>query len=255
MKYQDDSQRLYINLKEGEQHLNGDQALQFLRFRYDEYGDIGRVQRQQTLIRAVLEQGLTPSTLVKFPQVMSIIQAHIDTNLSVQELIALAGFASQVDRSDMQMVMLPGEFSGDGRDGRPSYWLPHRSRISRVMAQHFDLQTDYATDLDFLSPGDVRIAIQDSTGNPQAVRSLLERLNESGYRRVSIARDWSEPLENTRIVAQKGDDLAASEIRANLGFGEVRVESTGVLNSDITIQLGQDWLTFAKNNPSQTSVN
>lgn len=255
MKYQDDSQRLYINLKEGEQHLNGDQALQFLRFRYDEYGDIGRVQRQQTLIRAVLEQGLTPSTLVKFPQVMSIIQSHIDTNLSVQELIALAGFASQVDRSNMQMVMLPGEFSGDGRDGRPSYWLPSRSQISRVMAQHFDLQTDYATDTDFADPGSIRIAIQDSTDNPQAVRSLLQRLNEAGYNRVSIAQDWSEPLENTRIVAQKGDDLAASEIRANLGFGEVRVESTGVLNSDITIQLGRDWLTLANSLPSPTTVN
>ncbi|ANV87821.1 LytR family transcriptional regulator [Picosynechococcus sp. PCC 7117] len=255
MKYQDDSQRLYINLKEGEQHLNGDEALQFLRFRYDEYGDIGRVQRQQTLIRAVLEQGLTPSNLVKFPQVMSIIQSHIDTNMSVQELIALAGFGSQIERSNIQMVMLPGEFSGDGRNGSTSYWLPHRSRISRVMAQHFDIQTDYASNLDFLSPGDVRIAIQDSTGNSQAVRSLLQRLNEAGYSRVSIAQDWSEPLENTRIVAQKGDDLAASEIRANLGFGEVRVESTGVLNSDITIQLGRDWLTLANNLPGQTTVN
>ncbi|MGB5916751.1 MAG: LCP family protein, partial [Phormidesmis sp.] len=35
MKYQDDSQHLYINLKAGEQRLNGDQAIQFLRFRYD----------------------------------------------------------------------------------------------------------------------------------------------------------------------------------------------------------------------------
>jgi LCP family protein required for cell wall assembly len=32
MKYQDDSQHLYINLKAGEQTLTGDQALQFLRF-------------------------------------------------------------------------------------------------------------------------------------------------------------------------------------------------------------------------------
>lgn len=87
------------------------------------------------------------------------------------------------------------------------------------------------------------------------MRSLLQRLNEAGYSRVSIAQDWSEPLENTRIVAQKGDDLAASEIRANLGFGEVRVESTGVLNSDITIQLGRDWLTLANNLPGQTTVN
>jgi hypothetical protein len=42
-------------------------------------------------------------------------------------------------------------------------------------------------------------------------------------------------------VAQQGDNLSAAQVRADLGIGEVVVESTGVLNSDITIQLGQDW--------------
>ncbi|MDB9380484.1 LCP family protein, partial [Nodularia sphaerocarpa] len=55
LKYQDDSQRLYINLKAGEKHLNGDEALQLLRFRHDELGDIGRVQRQQMVIRALMD--------------------------------------------------------------------------------------------------------------------------------------------------------------------------------------------------------
>jgi len=35
MKYTDESQHLYIDLKQGEQHLNGKKALDFLRFRYD----------------------------------------------------------------------------------------------------------------------------------------------------------------------------------------------------------------------------
>ncbi len=58
MKYQDDSQHLYINLKAGEQRLDGDKALQFLRFRYDNNGDIGRVQRQQMFMSALVEQAL-----------------------------------------------------------------------------------------------------------------------------------------------------------------------------------------------------
>lgn len=240
MKYTDHSQHLYIDLKQGEQHLDGEQAMQFLRFRYDGYGDIGRVQRQQTLIRAVLEQALTPGNLVKLPKILSIVQSHIDTNLSVQELIALAGFASQVNRSDMQMVMLPGEFSGDGKDGNTSFWLPHHRKISEIMAQHFgvgEFDDGFVKD-----PSRVRIAIQDSTGDAQAVRSLIEHLNDMGYPRVTIASDWSEPLQSTRIVAQGGDDLIAAEMHSSLGFGEVRVESTGVLSTDVTIQLGEDWL-------------
>ncbi len=182
MKYTDHSQHLYIDLKKGEQHLDGKKALQFLRFRYDNYGDIGRVQRQQTLIRAIVEQALTPGNLVKLPQVISIIQTHIDTNLSVQELIALGGFASQTNRSDMQMVMLPGEFSGDGKNGNTSFWLPHRNRIAEIMAQQFDLG---GNNVAITEPGRVRIVIQDSTGDSQAVRSLLNYLQNSGYGRIS----------------------------------------------------------------------
>jgi LCP family protein required for cell wall assembly len=62
MKYKDNTQHLYINLKAGQQHLNGDQALQLLKFRYDALGDIGRIQRQQQVLRALIEQFLTPVT-------------------------------------------------------------------------------------------------------------------------------------------------------------------------------------------------
>jgi LCP family protein required for cell wall assembly len=253
MHYRDDSQHLYINLKKGEQHLNGDEAMQFLRFRYDSYGDIGRVQRQQILIRAILEQALTPNNLVKLPQILSIVQSHIDTNLSVQELIALAGFASQVNRSDMQMVMLPGEFSGDGKTGNTSYWLPHRDQIKEVVAQHFNFGE---IDAGLSEPSKVRVAIQDATGDANAVRSLIAYLNDLGYQRITVADDWSEPLQSTRIIAQGGDDLIANEMRANLGFGEVRVESTGVLSTDITLQLGSDWKAMADSlkKPGQSAL-
>ena len=57
-----------------------------------------------------------------------------------------------------------------------------------------------------------------------------------------LDKSWPEPLRETRIVAQRGDSDSAESIQRFLGVGEVRVESTGSLESDITIQLGQDWL-------------
>ena len=111
LKYQDDSQHLYINLKAGEQQLDGDKALQFLRFRYDDYGDIGRIQRQQMLMRALVEQALSPKTVARLPKVLSVVQSHVDTNLSIEELLALAGYAANTDAYNTQMLMLPGDFS------------------------------------------------------------------------------------------------------------------------------------------------
>ncbi|MBE9128868.1 MULTISPECIES: LCP family protein [unclassified Coleofasciculus] len=238
MKYKDDSQHLYIDLKEGRQHLNGNQAMQFLRFRYDKYGDVGRVQRQQMLMRALMEQALNPTTLARMPKILSVIQSHLDTNLSVEELVALVGFGAQTKRSDVQMLMVPGRFSSDGHN-EVSYWLPNHRQIEQMMAQHFDQGYSDQSDLD---PGYLRVAIQDSTGEPEAVQALVNTLQEAGYRNVYVDESWKEPLRVTRIVAQQGDDTSAAAIRADLGFGEVRVESTGSLGSDVTIQLGQDWL-------------
>ena len=58
MNYEDPTQNLYIHLKKGFQHLDGDKAEQFVRFRSYPMGDIGRVEAQQAFIKALAEQKL-----------------------------------------------------------------------------------------------------------------------------------------------------------------------------------------------------
>ncbi|XTZ20705.1 MAG: LCP family protein [cyanobacterium endosymbiont of Rhopalodia fuxianensis] len=238
MKYTDHSQHLYINLKQGEQHLDGERAIAFLRFRYDRYGDIGRVQRQQMLMRAVVEQALRPQTVLKMPEILSVIGTYIDTNLTVEELVALAGFAAQTKRSDVEMLMVPGGFSGDGKQ-KISYWIPYPHKIREMVADYFD-HGNYQ-DSENKNPTRLRIAIQDSVEDSKAVKAMVNYLREKGYGQVFVSDNWGEPLATTRIVAQQGDDLGAASLKAILGVGEVLVESTGTLSSDITIVLGQDW--------------
>ncbi|MDJ0518334.1 MAG: LCP family protein [Trichodesmium sp. MO_231.B1] len=251
MKYQDDSQHLYINLKEGEQHLNGDQALQFMRFRYDNLGDIGRVQRQQLLMRAFMEQSVNVKTLSRLPKILSVIQSHIDTNLSVEELVALMNFATKIKRPNVQMLMVPGQFSNP-EEYKASYWLPDLRTLDNMIAKHFDFGYD-RWEVENLDSYYIRVAIQDSTDNWETVDELVRSLNDAGYWNVKVAKPWSKPLEVTRIIAQKGDIQAAQAVQKSLGFGEVFVESTGYLKSDVTIQLGQDWLPIK--DESQNSQN
>lgn len=252
MKYTDFSQHLYIDLKKGVQHLDGDKTMQFLRFRYDEFGDISRVQRQQMLMRSAVEQTLKPATIIKIPKILSVIQSHLDTNLTVRELMALSNFASKTDRSHIQMMMLPGDFNDPNE--RVSYWLPNEQGIHKLMTQHFELPKN---DSDYLAIADrraaaldgeynlqsprIRIMIQDSTDSQQVLQSSLDTLRDAGYSRVSASKNWQTSLPVTRIIAQSGDEEAAQEVRTILGVGEVVVESTGVLGSDVTVQLGRDW--------------
>ena len=239
MKYRDDSQHLYINLKAGQQHLNGEQALQLLRYRHDELGDIGRIQRQQMVLRALIEQSLNPTTITRLRDILNVVKENIDTNLSVEELIALVGFGSKTSRSNMQMLMLPGRFS-ENREFDASYWVPDGRAIGKLVSQHFDLEGK--TELQSSDPSRLRVAIQDSTGSDRSqLRPLIRTLEKAGYTNVFISKPWGQPLEVTHIVAQQGDGNSAESLRSLLGFGEVRVESTGNIGSDISIQVGKDW--------------
>lgn len=243
MKYQDDSQHLYINLKAGKQHLDGNKLLQFARFRYDKLGDIGRVQRQQMIMRALMEQTVNVKTLTQLPQILSVVQSHIDTNLSIEELFALVNFGTKINRSDVQMLMVPGEFS-DPDKYRASYWLPDLEKLDEIVAKYFDIIPAETWDLGDYQPTYLRLAIQNTIDDDAAAESLIETFNNGGYDNVKIdTRSRVEPLEETKIVAQQGDTEAADAIRKFLGFGQVVVESTGSINSDVTVQLGKDWVT------------
>ncbi len=239
IKYRDDSQHFYVNLKAGSQHLDGDQALQLLRFRYDGYGDIGRIQRQQMVMRALMEQALNPSTLGRIPSILSVIQSHLDTNLSVEELVALVGFATQLTRSNVDMLMVPGNFGMGGPGNSVSYWFPNHERITNLVARYFDQGLETAENADLTR---MRIAVQDSTKQEDAVKDLRKTLNNAGFNNVYEDTPWSEPLQVTRIIAQQGNIEDAAAVRRSLGFGEIRTESTGSLDSDVTIQVGKDWV-------------
>ncbi|MCS6783135.1 MAG: LCP family protein [Gloeomargarita sp. SKYBB_i_bin120] len=238
MKYQDDSQHLYIHLKAGPQKLNGKQALHFLLYRQDGLGDIGRIQRQQMFMRAFQEQALNPQTVTRLPQIFSAIKQYVDTNLTGEELVALVRFAQQTPREKFHMMLLPGQFGTPGR--LSGYWIPDPIRIRQMAVQHFGLPAD-TTWRGELQLAQMEVVLQDSTGEQGAVPAVTEHLLKAGFRRLYREVPWHETLNQTVIIAQQGNVQAAQAVRDALGFGEVRVDSTGVLNSDVTVRIGRDW--------------
>lgn len=243
MKYQDDSQHLYINLNAGQQKLNGSKAIQFMRYRHDDLGDIGRVQRQQAFFRAFIDQKLKPEIIIKFPEILAIIKDNIDTNLSVEEVLALAGYTSKIDHKSIQMHMAPGRFSNSGEFDNLSYWILDNRLLTKIMNQSFGTfkQTDPSSIE--VTPQTLRVAIQDSMSQPEGSKKATTVLSKAGYAQVFPASDrWTKPLAKTQIIAQNGDKASAEKLRDALGIGEVLVESTGDIESDITVRVGKDWL-------------
>jgi LCP family protein required for cell wall assembly len=78
------------HFKKGKLHLNGKEALSFTRMReLDPRGDFGREMRQRQVIEAVLKRGASVSTLSTYTDVLKAIQNNIETNLTLNDMIAI----------------------------------------------------------------------------------------------------------------------------------------------------------------------
>ncbi len=238
MKYDDFTQKLHIDLAQGWQTLNGEQAEQFARFRHDAYGDIGRVQRQQALLKALKKRLTSPTVIPQIPQILRVMSKYIDTNLTVEEMLSLINFGLSLDQGDFKMVLLPGRFSQPD-EYVESYWILDPQGRDRVLAQHFALQSTKApasgTPLQNL-----RIAIQNASDQPHLGQQVANYLQTRGFNNVYVIEDWPDPQRQTQIVVQRGDQQAADALRQVLGFGVLELDSTGELESDLTIRVGND---------------
>lgn len=241
MQYEDVTQNLKIDLEQGWQTLNGEQAEQFARFRNDGRGDIGRVQRQQTLLKALRQRLVSPTLLPRLPQVIRVMQQYIDTNLSLEEMLALVGFGLKLEGDDFKMVLLPGRFS-DPEEYIASYWIINPERRDRVMREYFQQTPAWTAFEPGRSLADVRIALQNATDDPNLSYRVAQYLADKGFHNVYIVRDWPDHLRETQIIVQQGDLEAAAAIKKALGLGKVEASSTGDLESELTIRLGEDWL-------------
>jgi LCP family protein required for cell wall assembly len=108
--------RLYI--APGPQHLNGIQALEYVRSRHsDLVGDIGRTQRQQQVLGALRQKLNVSSVLTQFSSLLKDLKGQVYTDLSEQEMIAFANFGRTLANGSIKHITLgPGNGSMDFGD-------------------------------------------------------------------------------------------------------------------------------------------
>lgn len=99
MKYTDnaDGNRYDINLQKGYQELNGDQALQYVRFRHDATSDFTRTERQRKFLSAVAEKMKNIGNITQLSTIIRKVSPFIETNLSANDMARLGqlGFGLQ----------------------------------------------------------------------------------------------------------------------------------------------------------------
>ncbi|MGD2180478.1 LCP family protein [Lusitaniella coriacea] len=242
MRYKDETQQLDIDLEAGKQILDGDKAEQFARFRMDEYGDIGRVQRQQVLLKSLRQRLQNPTVLPRLPKAIGIMEQFVDTNLSLEEMLALVGFGLSLEKNDIQMVLLPGRFSETYEFEGISYWILSEEGRDRVAQNYFEQSSDSLTASEPRDWHRIRIAIQNTTDDPEVAQEAATYLRDRDFSNVYISkRQSTRKLKKTEIVVQRGNRSAARQLQQLLGFGRIESDSTGDIGSELTLRVGDDW--------------
>jgi len=110
-----------VYLTKGYKRLSGKEALKYARYRGKTDGDIGRTQRQQKLLNALIKQTLHQDTIAKIPDLLSTLQDNVQTNISAGNLLYLANLVLRIDDSNIVTQTLPGYPYTDTYSGA-SYW-------------------------------------------------------------------------------------------------------------------------------------
>lgn len=115
MDYDDPYQNLHIHYSKGLQHLNGQQAMEVVRWRKNNDGvgyataDIGRIQTQQAFLTQVAKQLLKIDNV---PAMAQVFFKYVKTDLTTGNLVWLGTEALGMGMDAVSFHTLPGDGSG-----------------------------------------------------------------------------------------------------------------------------------------------
>ncbi len=198
MYYEDPAQDLVINIPAGQQHMDGNTALHYVRYRNG--SDIDRIERQKKFLRQLVQQVLSLRTVKHLGDLATSVTAHVDTNLSPTRIVSLSRVGLGISPDDVEMEMIPG--SPGYRDGI-SYWFPDYQEtedlIERVILG-IRRPENSSVSVEVLNGGGVR-------GAATEVADYLERLGYEVLRVENAADMGGEKYEVTRVVSRCDDEL------------------------------------------------
>lgn len=131
MFYEDPEQDLYINLRQGQQLLDGSKALQLLRFRSYPMADITRTETQRAFMEALFEQKASVKYIGSIPRIYTAINKNMKSSLSLAEIKDYADLIVKMDNPVFNNIELPYSLSSP-------YVIYNQAAISQIFEESFN---------------------------------------------------------------------------------------------------------------------
>ncbi|MHC2994243.1 MAG: LCP family protein [Candidatus Atribacteria bacterium] len=229
MHYVDKAGGVDINLYPGKQILNGEKALEYIRFRYDRLGDLGRIKRQQKLAIALVKKMMKFDSVTKIPQLLEGIKEYIETNIKVQDIIAIANLFRGVNQEKFKLETV---------HGNPVYI----EGISYLEPDIEEVQKRVKS-LIYGQNSGVKVEVLNGNGMAGVAHKIAKELELQGFEVVNIANADNFDYQKTRIIVySKKVNLDNEFKRLFNDFEIIKRYQTQQEGPDLVIILGKDMI-------------
>ena len=170
MNYDDDWQDLHIHLEEGLQVLDGESAMELVRFRRYAEGDIKRVQVQQDFMKALIQECLSLEHWGKIKAYIDLAMENVETDLDFGSIVWFAAQAlglnggGALDMDNVYTCTIPANYYASAwsraTSQEQSYVTIYPNQVVELVNERFnpylqDVTTSMLDAMSILSNGDI----------------------------------------------------------------------------------------------------
>jgi len=226
MHYVDKAGGVEINLYPGKQILDGGKALQYIRFRHDKLGDLGRIKRQQKLALAVIKKMMNFDSIAKIPQISEGMKGYIETNIKVQDAIALANLFKGINQE---------KFKVETVQAKPVY-------IEGISYLEPDLEEirQRVKSLIYSKNSGMKVEVLNGNAMKGIAHKIAKDLELQGFEIVNLGNADNFNYEKTKIIVYSKEVNIDNEFKKLFKDFEIVKEYQTNTNLDLVIILGKD---------------
>lgn len=127
---------MWCEVGPGTVSLNSDWALWYVRARYSS-SDFDRMRRTQEVVKAVIDKTISPTGMLKLPELMKIYESEVETNISPDQLIPMAKLGIKFNSSEdiRRFTIGPNETTSWTTAGGANVLLPNIPAIQAILAE------------------------------------------------------------------------------------------------------------------------
>jgi LCP family protein required for cell wall assembly len=263
LNYDDTWGHLHIHFKPGLQHMDGDMAVSYARFRHDACSDPCRIKRQQQIEHLTIEKLKNDkfNDLTHIAQLIDVIRRNVDTNLTADEMKSLGWAFRDLNIADVHSTQIP--FTTDKNlNCCGDVLVPDDAGRLKIVTEFIGpyraaTPVPSLEALASVKPADVRVDVRNGSGVPGLGAKVADVLRRDGYVINSIGNANSFDYDTTQIRATSKRPLAGERVRSDIHLAQATVtpipDPTGAATiatpgktpstlADVTIVVGRDYV-------------